>query len=85
MTIGCLIFNSALVMEKTMNYFDKVTVGFDKITQDNCDLWDAAIDSVMDHVNIVIIGWEEDEVDYDKEEILAEINECRSDGKIDIL
>lgn len=68
-----------------MNYFQKVTAGFDKVTQDNRDLWDGAIDSVMDHMNGMIVGWEEDEVDYDKNDILETINECRSDGEIDIL
>lgn len=68
-----------------MNYFDKVTVGFDKVTQDDRNLWDEAIDSVMDHINMVIIGWEEDELDYGKINILKEINECKSDGKVDVL
>jgi len=64
-----------------MNYFQNATLGFDKVTQDHRDLWDAAIEACIENVQCDIDSGEYDNDWVDMaESFIADIDRCKADG-----
>lgn len=67
-----------------MNYFGNATAGLDKVTQDDRDLWDAAVDACTEHLQTFIDSEEMDPM-YNEcyETAMVDLLDCKSDGAID--
>lgn len=67
-----------------MNYFEQATLGFDKVTQGDRDLWDIAIETTIEHIQSFIdsqqmsLDWIET-----AEQIMLDLLDCKTDGCID--